>query len=254
MRYESEPETRMTVQKTRLLTAFALAMLLSVPAAANRFDHSSYDGLLDKAVEGKKVDYKVVGKHMKVLDAYLKRVARFDVNKLNGQPAKLAFYTNAYNALVLKAVVMNRIPKSVMKVKGFFDKTKYKVAGEMLTLNQLEEKKLRSAGDPRVHFVVNCASASCPPLHEAAYTAENWDELLEQKTKEFLERRGEVMIDNNKKTVTVSPLFKWYQGDWENEKGVRDFLAKYLPDQQNQIKDPAYALTYYEYDWSLNGL
>lgn len=236
------------------LMAAALTTFMSLPAAAAGFDHSAYGGLLNKAVEGNLVDYRAVGKHMKVLDTYLARVAVFDINKLSTPEAKLAFYANAYNATVLKAVVMHRTPKSVLDVPGFFDKLKYKIAGENLTLNQLEEKKLRSSGDARVHFVLNCASISCPPLHRVAFTGANWTELLEQKTKQYLQRRGEVMIDNNLKTITIVSLFDWYRGDWENDKGVREFLTTYLPDEAMKLKNDGYTLKYYKYDWKLNKL
>jgi hypothetical protein len=165
---------------------------------------------------------------------------------------KLAFYTNAYNALVLEAVLENKLPESVLKVDGFFDKKTYTVAGEQLTLNALEEKKIRSSKDPRVHFVVNCASISCPPLRARVYDGATWDKSLEEQTKRYLTKKGEVQIDDAKKTITVVKLFEWYAGDWGGEAKIRAFLAKYLKKDAAKINDPAYKLAYREYDWNLN--
>jgi hypothetical protein len=239
---------------TLTTAAFSAVMLFALPGAAGDFDHSGLDQILVKAVKGPKVDYRQVGKRKKELDRYLAKVAAFDTNKLPSPKAKLAFYANAYNALVLNAVVMNRTPPSVMKVKGFFDRIKYKVAGEMMTLNQLEETKLRSSGDPRVHFIVNCASNSCPPLHKRAYTEANIEDLMENLTARYLNRRGEVIIDDEAKTITLVSLFDWYRGDWGDDKGVREFLAHFIPDQALKLKEESYRLRYYEYDWQLNSL
>lgn len=231
--------------------AIALALFFTLPAAAAGFDHSDLDALLQKAVKGEKVDYAVVAKERSKLQAYLARVAKADAKKLAADE-KLPFYVNAYNGYALESVLAHKLPASVLKVPGFFDKATHEVAGEALTLNELEEKKIRSSGDPRVHFVVNCASISCPRLWERAYTPKNWAESLEARTREYLSRPGEVAIDEKAKTITVVQLFEWYQKDWGSEADVRAFLAKYQPKQAAALKDPAFALKHREYDWGLN--
>ena len=45
-----------------------------------------------------------------------------------------------------------------------FDSKKFQLAGEKLTLNQIEKQKLKPEIDPRVHFVLVCAALSCPVL------------------------------------------------------------------------------------------
>lgn len=236
----------------RTLTAATLSLLMAAPAAAVEFDHSDYDGFLRKVVVGERVDYRKAARVYPVLETYLKRVASFDPQKLSSAEARLAFYANAYNAYVIHAVVQNRRPRSVKEVKGFFDKERHTVAGESLTLNDLEEKKLRSSGDPRVHFVLSCASKSCPPLWNRAYTPENWSAALEQRTKDFLSRRGEVVVDNQKKTITVVKLFEWYEQDWGSMRAAREFIAKYVPHEAVPLRDESYSLSTREYDWSLN--
>lgn len=222
--------------------------------AGKAVDHAPLDAIVKKAVKGRFVDYDAVQKEQAALKAYLAAVADADVSSL-GKKDKLAFYTNAYNATVLNAVLENGRPKSVLDVKGFFDAKKYKVAGEELTLNELEEKKIRSAGDPRIHFAVNCASFDCPPLMNRAFTGKSWEKDLEKLTKDFLNRKDEVRVDEAAKTVHVVQLFEWYQKDWGDEAKVREFIAKYVPaDVAAKVKDPAYKLAYRPYDWRPNAV
>lgn len=236
--------------------AAAPAAPAAAPAAAKAgdFDHAPLDAIVKKAVKGRLVDYDAVAKEQAALKAYLEKVAVADVSGLQPKQ-KLAFYTNAYNATVLNAVLESGRPKSVLDVPGFFDKKPYKVAGEDFTLNALEEKKIRSSGDPRVHFAVNCASFDCPPLLNKAFSAKSWDKDLEKLTKAYLTRDGEVKVDDAAKTIAVVQIFEWYRGDFGDEAKVREFIAKYVPaDVAAKVKDPAYKITYRPYDWRPNAV
>lgn len=236
----------------RTLAAVITTLFLAVPASAAEFDHSDLDGYLRKIVVDSSVDYKKAARLYPLLQGYLKRVATFDPQKLSSSEAKLAFYANAYNAYVLQEVLQNRRPRSVKEVPGFFDKKQHRVAGELLTLNELEDQKLRSAGDPRVHFILSCAARSCPPLYHRAFTPERWSADLELRTTQFLARRGEVVVDNSNKTITVVKLFDWYEQDWGGERAAREFIAKYVPAEAVPLRDESYTLKTREYDWSLN--
>jgi hypothetical protein len=211
----------------------------------------AYDAVLKAIVKGRLVDYDAAERARAVIVGYRVEIAKADVSTLSKE-ARLAFYTNAYNAIVLDEVLTHKRPASVLKVDGFFDKTKHVVAGESLTLNELEEKKIRSSGDPRVHFVVNCASDDCPPLAPFAYRAETWERDLEAQTKAYLARPGEVVIDDAKKTITVVQLFEWYRGDFAGDDGVRKFLARYDAARAKTLMDPSFTLAYRPYDWDLN--
>lgn len=213
----------------------------------------AYDAMLKRVVKGRFVDYDQAAKEdlVAVLVAFREENASARVDGLSSA-ARLAFYTNAYNAIVLDEVRRQKRPSSVLKVDGFFDKTKHTVAGEALTLNELEERKIRSSGDPRVHFVVNCASDDCPPLAPFAYRAETWERDVEAQTRAYLTRPGEVAIDDAKKTITVVQLFEWYRGDFGGDDGVRKFLTRYDAIRAKTLMDPRFTLAYRPYDWDLN--
>ena len=237
----------------RVASIALVAVLFSfaLPARA-AFDHGALDAIVKKAVNGRLVDYS--GVNAEALKAYVAAVAVAAPADLGTKTDALAFYTNAYNANVLLAVLDNGRPKSVLDVKGFFDGKKYTVAGESFTLNELEEKKIRSAGDPRVHFAVNCASYDCPPLKGSAFSGKTWDKDLEKLTKDFLNRKDEVVFDEAKKEVRVVQIFEWYQKDWGDESKERAFIAKYLPAELGaKVLDTANKLAFRPYDWRNNG-
>ena len=220
-------------------------------------DNAALDAILKAAVKGRFVDYGVVEKQRAALDGYLAMIAKAPVPA--GDDDKLALYVNAYNARVLRSFVVHG-KKRVVDVKGFFDAEREKVCGEELTLNELEEKKIRRldahgiAKDPRVHFVVNCASKDCPPLAPHAYAAATIARDLEEQTRAYLTRTGEVVVDATDHRIVVVQIFEWYASDFAGEGGVRRFIAGYLPALKDKLLDDAYDLDYRPYDWSPNAL
>ncbi len=227
------------------------------PAEAAAVDHSKLDGILKKFVNEKgKVNYKGLKADeaaLGELKAYNEWVGTADISKYS-RDEKLAFYINAYNALTLKAV-LDRYPlKSVLDVKDpdFFKGIKHKVAGEELTLDGLENVKIRGDEfkEARIHFLVNCASGSCPKLRRDAVTAANMEALFEAGAKEYVLQ--ETKLDAAKKTLDTSNIFNWFAEDFKKSSGtVQEFLARYMdPAQAETVK--ASSLTFHEYDWSLN--
>jgi hypothetical protein len=229
------------------------------------FDHSALDAILKIAVKDRLVDYGAVAKKRPQLDAYLARVAAAKASALGGPDDQLAFYVNAYNARVLRSVLVHGLDQShgkVVDVKGFFDGEQETVAGEPLTLNELEEKKIRRldaapgakgiSADPRVHFIVNCASKDCPPLAAHAYTAASLKTDLDERPRAYLTRPGECAVDDKQHRIVVVQIFEWYASDFAGEAGVRRFIAGYVPALKDKLLDDKWDLDYRPYDWSPN--
>ena len=56
-----------------------------------------------------------------------------------------------------------------------------------MNLRHLENNILRKEfKDPRIHFAINCASASCLYLPDKLFHAENLDEHLDKLTQNFI--------------------------------------------------------------------
>ena len=144
--------------KRTTLLALGLVLLSTTPAAA--LSHKPFDTILRTYVKNGRVDYAGIKANAKTnLDAYVKSLA--SASPGSSANAKKAFYFNAYNAIVIKAVV-DRWPevKSVLKVPGFFKRLRYTVAGRKVTLDQLEKKViLGEFKDARTHFALVCAAS-----------------------------------------------------------------------------------------------
>lgn len=187
---------------------------------------------------------------MAKLSAFTAQVAATDASKFTREEA-LAFYINAYNATTIAEVLKLWPVTNVLEENGFFDKTKHTVAGESVTLNELETKRIREAfKEPRIHFLVNCASASCPVLVGEAITAANLETLLARQATEYVTR---TTLFKGKKGIEISSIFDWYKDDFGGAEGVRAFIAAHVaPEQRELVANPATKIGFFNYDWKTN--
>jgi len=163
-----------------------------------------------------------------------------------------AFWINLYNIITIKNVIENYPIKSPLDVIGFFDTKKHEVGKEKLTLNDIENNKIRAKyDDARIHFVLVCAGLGCSPIKNSAYLPENLDSQLEMQTRLALNNPKFIQLNEKRKKVAVSEIFKWYLNDFAaKESKLIDYINIY-----REEKIPTdYKITYYSYDWSLNKL
>jgi hypothetical protein len=71
-----------------------------------------------------------------------------------------------------------------------------------------------------------CAAKSCPPLRNEPYDVARLEAQFADQTRTFLADSTRFAIDTDEKVVHLSPIFKWFGGDFR--------------------------VTYLSYDWSLN--
>ncbi|MFQ5525370.1 MAG: DUF547 domain-containing protein [Thermoanaerobaculia bacterium] len=178
-----------------------------------------------------------------------------------GQKERIAFWSNAYNA-VTAGFVLERYPKieSVKAVDGFFDSLHFPVAGEELTLDEIETRA-RDEGDPRLHFAVVCASTSCPDLRSEPYRGSDLDRQLAEQTRGFLADPSKGLRFDGEE-LWLSSIFKWYAGDFTGGSTVVAFFARgkvvdwvlpHLPEAlAGRIRAADPSVKYLDYDWSLN--
>lgn len=240
------------MMKTWILTAALLMLASPVAAGAPPPDHGPLDKILRARVKAGKVNYKAIKKSDRdALEAYVKAVGDANLDGLSRED-KLAFYLNAYNALVIKSVV-DRLPLSSVKgVKGFFDGARHRVAGKALTLNDIENKVIRPGfKEPRIHFALVCAARSCPPLMPRAFMGKTVKRDLEKLTRRFLNSSiGAVVKDGE---VKASQLFNWYAQDFVKAAGsVGAYLAKYRLADAEVLRAEGLKVKFLEYDWKLN--
>jgi len=115
----------------------------------------------------------------------------------------------------------------VQSVTGFFDGRKVTVAGEQLTLTNMEKKHLlKPYNDARLHFVLVCGALGCPPITNFAYRPALLDQQLDQQTKLALNDPTFLKVNGSK--TQLSQIFKWYVNDFGGNKGaIIDFINQY---------------------------
>lgn len=230
-----------------ILTGTILAYGLSF-ANISEFTEST-DELLGSNVKDGLVDYQALSSNPDQIKQLYDEVGSISLEDAS-EAEKKAFYINAYNIITIYQIIQNYPVKSPMDISGFFDKKKHQVAGESLTLNELEkERLLKNHFDARAHFVLVCAALSCPPLADFAYQAGQLDEQIEEKTRQALNNPEFIQVKPDQKKVLVSKIFDWYQGDFtKDHASVLAYINQY---RDEKIPD-SYQVDYYEYDWSLN--
>lgn len=228
--------------------------------------HEPFNALLEQHVKGGRVDYAGFDGNADFA-AYLDVLRTTDRGELTDPAARMAFDINGYNALVIKSIVAYKkdgryrgvgelAATEGASLRRFFKVDRHTLAGETLTLDQLETRLRETYRDPRIHAAVNCASASCPPLLPHAWPVNGpaLNRMLDQAMRDFVNDATRNHIDPRGKTLALSMIFKWYAEDFgTDETALRDYLAGWLSGEQAAlIRNPAVKLTYLPYDWSLN--
>ncbi len=177
------------------------------------------------------------------------RLVHVDVDGMHAREEWLAFWINVFNALALHGVVALDVRRSVWRVWNFFGRVSYRVGRHVLSLDEIEHGILRGnrrrtllpwapfgardarralaihPADPRIHFVINCGAASCPPV--GIYHAASIESQLALAARSFVNQ--EVVLDRQGRT-SCSRLFKWYGSDFGSREAVTEFLLRHLDD------------------------
>jgi hypothetical protein len=251
---------------SKILAVF-VALILAAPsepfaASANPDsvgpDYSLFSQVLRDHVKNGAVNYKALKTDKRLAD-FVEILKKTDPNKISAKN-RLAFWINAYNAFVLKVVVDQYPIKSIMSKTAYafgksnFQKKLVTVNGVQYSLNDVENDIIRPMGDPRIHFAINCAAKSCPPLRSEAFEPGRLDEQLEEQTRQFINKPEKNSFDFAKKEAMVSKIFDWFEEDFKKyDKGVLAFISRYLPAEQGrQILASTFKIKHHEYDWDLN--
>lgn len=251
---------------TLALAACAGAPTTSTPPEPG-FDHehAAFAEVLQGAVTAEgKVRYDLLRTRSSALDAYIGELSKADPGSMS-RPQKLAFWVNAYNAVTLDLIVDNPGISSIKELDGgeVWKTRSFTIGGETLTLDQIEKSRALPLSDGRVHAVVNCASIGCPPLPPRPLTPGGLEGQLDAAARRWVATNA---WEQEGPTVRLSPIFKWYAGDFEqwrkdaipgaNEAQTRAlwFIAAFEPEkaQRQRLTAGAFELAWAEYDWGLN--
>ena len=253
-----------------LLKIFLLFFTLPV-IAQSTINYESYDGLLRKHInEQGYVNYVGMKKDFAQLQSFIQNLSEVSPENhpeiFADENEKLRYFATAYNAWTLYHVTKNYPKKDTMWGKLLFKDKPIVLGNQKLTLNDLEHKILRPRfQDPRVHFYINCAARSCPPLQQGAIPAGKTDETLERSARAFINHKKYVTFDPATKKLQISKIFDWFEGDFLNylktKKGIQNphisqyvllFLEGETKEELSKLPVNEIKVSHFDYDRSLN--
>jgi hypothetical protein len=217
------------------------------------FDHRVLDGLLREFVDDDGyVDYKGLAGSRGELQNYVGALAAAPFDELR-RDEKLALLINAYNAFTLELILEHAPPRSIRDIPDpqRWDAVRWNVAGRTFSLNQIEHEQIRPKfREPRIHFALVCAAASCPPLRREAYTGARLNEQLENQAYRVHHDKRWLRYELGAETIELTSIYEWYRNDFEQVAGtILDYVARYR-DDLNAGERPG--VRFIEYDWALN--
>ncbi len=247
-------------------------------------DHSYADfgELLRQHVVGARVDYAALQMNREDLDSIVETFGTVTELEFDGwsREHQIAYLINAYNAFTLQAVIdhypidggwfsfLRWAPRnSIRQIGGVWTERRWSAAGAELTLDELEHERLRAPyGEARIHFAINCAAISCPPLRRAPYVGERLDRQLIVAARDYLASPEGLQIEGE--TIRASSVFDWFGEDFieeyshlvdapgsDRDRAILGVVAKYGPAEASQLAQSGDArLRFLSYDWELNDL
>jgi hypothetical protein len=238
-----------------------------------------FDLVLDTYVRDGYVYYRALKIERRRLDDYLRQIASADVDQQSRNEQK-AFWLNAYNALVLRTVIDNYPaprrstdypPRSIRQTPGAFERQVHRVAGRMLTLDQIEQTILPKFEDPRVYFALGRGSVAGGRLRSEVFTADAIESQLAEVASECVTRAECIQVDAATNKLMASSIFSWREKEFVAayaekaaplyasrspiERAILAFVQpKLLQTERDFLEKNGFQLAYKPFDWSLNDL
>ena len=275
----------------RLPSLIAALVLLSTAAALESVQpqtpvpgsdplHRPFDQILDVNVRDGYVYYRALQSTRGALDRY---VSSLNVPQATyegwSRDAKIAFWINAYNAVVLQTVI-NRYPirgtsstfppASVRQIPGGFE-AKHRLAGRAVSLDEIDKKILPEFNEPRALLALGRGAVGSGRLRSEAYTAARLAGQLDAIRAEFVSEEHMLKVDRSAGQISTTSILSWHEASFvaaydQEPKGPfasrspieRALLTFIMPNllplerefaEQNQFK-----VVFHRFDWSLNDL
>jgi hypothetical protein len=243
--------------------------------------HAPLDEILDTYVRDGFVYYRALQGDRARLDRY---IASLDVSPAAyaswSRQQQAALWLNAYNAIILRTVVdhypirgrSDDYPRdSIRQVPGAFDRTLWRVAGQSVTLDAIEQRVLPTFGDPRMYFALGRGAVGGGRLRSEAFSASRLEEQLAAVEAECPRRAACALVDRATATLTVSPIFSWrseafvavyaeragalFAARSPMERAILGFLLPHLtPTERDELAREQVRIVFGPFDWRLNDL
>ena len=275
------------MRRTTLVVLLALFTSISAaavgqqsPSTADPF-HRTFDQILDLNVRDGMVYYRALQSERGRLDKY---VASLNVPAETyagwSRPQQMAFWINAYNALVLQTVVSHYPVRgksaeypagSIRLIPGAFERTKHRVAGRALTLDEIEKTVLPEFKEPRLFLALGRGAVGSGRLRSEAFSADRLPQQLDAVAADFMTHEQMIKIDRGQGTISLTPILSWREAEFAAaydagasgpfaqrspiERAVVAFITpRLLPLEKEFIQKNAFRIVFHSFDWRLNDL
>jgi hypothetical protein len=257
----------------------AIAAPRAQQSATDEARRKNLDQILDLYVRDGEVYYRALKLERAKLDGYVSAIANESIDKRTPEE-RLAFWINAYNALVLRTVIdhypiAGRSPdypaKSIRQIPGAFERLPHRVAGRTLTLDQIEQTVLPEFRDPRVYLALGRGAEGSGRLRSEAYTPQQLETQLSEVAGECVTRARCFSFDRTTDKLSVSSIFSWREKEFSDayadkapavfasrspiERAVLAFISpKLLATEKEYLEKNTFRIAYLPFDWTLNDL
>jgi hypothetical protein len=237
------------------------------------------DQILDLYVRDGLVYYRALKAERARLDRFVSTLADAAIDSASREE-QMAFWLNAYNAIVLKTVVdhypiprrtSNYPPRSIRQIPGAFERLQHRVAGRMVTLDHIEQTLLSSFHDPRVYFALGRGAIGSARLRNEAFTSASLERQLAEVAAECASRAECLDIDRANNRMSISSVFSWRSQDFIDayatkaseaftarspiERAVLAFVdPRLLSAERELLARNQFKVVYRPFDWTLNDL
>jgi len=266
---------------SRWATVAALALcVISLPRAQESDPKlTGIDFILDTYVRDGEVYYRALKSDRARLDTYVASLAAAPVAQ-QPRDTQLAFWLNAYNAIVLRTVI-DHYPiqgrsadypsKSIRQIPGAFDRLPHRVGGKTLTLDQIEHTVLPEFHDPRVYFALGRGAIGSGRLRSEPFAGARLEAQLTETANECITRAQCVHIARDANKVEANAIFSWRENEFAAayaagaistfanrspiERAVLAFVSpKLLTTEKEFLAANTFQVVYRPFDWTLNDL
>jgi hypothetical protein len=182
---------------------------------------------------------------------------------------RLAYWMNAYNVNTVDLILHNYPGlKSIRDLStdpitriNVFKKDRVPTPTGMISLKTLEDDYIREAyKDPRIHFAINCAARSCPPMRQEAFVGAQVDAQLDDQVRRFMTNNTTRVVKKGSEaeitTTKIMSGFPWFGSDFEKWGGGKaKFVRRYLPANKLSLlpaSDDDIDFEFDDYNWALN--
>jgi hypothetical protein len=266
-----------------LLVCLVAFVVLAAPHAqdssADDARRKNLETILDLYVRDGEVYYRALKLERAKLDGYVTALATDSIDS-RSRDERLAFWLNAYNALVLRTVIDHYPiqgrsaaypPRSIRQIPGAFERLPHRVAGRTVTLDQIEQTILPEFHDPRVYLALGRGAESSGRLRSEAFAPDRLEAQLAEVAAECVSHARCFSIDRAADKISVSSIFSWREKEFSGvyasaapamfagrspiEKAVLALVwPKLLATEKEILEMNTFQIAYVPFDWTLNDL